>query len=135
MKWWRFLIVGALLVVVFAALYHWYSIRAAEKRDSIYQLALKSYKEALPPGASRKVVDEYFRLHGVPSQHAYGAGSLDALSDYVRIGNEPAPWYCSSWGVYVVFDFAATEQHDRMDARETDILRKVRLEFDGEGCL
>ena len=134
MRPWQSLRVLALVLLSFAVL-GCHNRRAQANREAKYKSALQTYSEKFPTGITRKVVDEYFRTRGTPVNEGSSGGSLDALSDYLRIGEEPAPWFCDKWSVYIAFDFAATEKHSEWEARDTDVLKRVRLEGRGENCL
>jgi len=135
MKWRRVLLIAVALIAVSAGAYHFYSVRARKKREAKYQQRLNSCTEIFHTDENRKAVEDYFRSHGTQFGKVLGPGSLTSWSDYVRIGEEPAPWYCSNWEVYVMFDFAAVEKHNPWDGRDSDLLKKIRLASHGEGCL
>jgi hypothetical protein len=133
------LVIGLPLATVAVALsiavHHWYSLQAQRNRDAIYQRSLQSYLQEFPSGLERKTVEDRLRVNKTQIQQLFNARSLNAFTDLVRIGQDPAPWYCSDVGVYIAFDFAATEQHPSDDSRDSDVLRRVRLEKHGEECL
>ena len=135
MAWQRVLIVGPAVVILCVAGCYRHNVKTRSKREAGYQESLKHYAETFPLGNNRKTVEDYLRAHGIQFGQGAGPGSLNAWSDYIRIGEEPAPWYCSKWDVYVALDFAEVEKHDAWDERDSDSLKKVRLERRGEGCL
>jgi hypothetical protein len=53
----------------------------------------------------------------------------------VQVGEKDAPWYCSEWPVYVVFEFNATPPKPLLKPSDSDVLKKVHLASNGEGCL
>jgi hypothetical protein len=141
MKHWRILVVVAIAVILIAIpAFRWQSRRAQKQRQDSYQELLRSYSQKFPAGSSRKLVEDYVRSKAVQFQqglisHQEDTESKTASSDFIRIGEEPAPWYCSSEGVYIAFDFSATERHARYAAADSDLLKRVRLDSWGEGCL
>ena len=135
MRRWRLLVLVLVVVLITVACVRKYERQAQQRRDANYQASLQSYAQKFPSGTSRKVVEEYFRNRNISFRQEFGSGSIDALSDLVSVGKEPAPWYCSDWRVYVAFDFANSEKHDWLDPHDSDSLQKIRLYRIGEGCL
>lgn len=135
MNWRRLLILASALVIFSVGGCQRHNVKSRNEREANYQHSLKSYSEALPVGVTRKTVEEYLRAHSVHWQQGFGPGSLDSESYWVRIGQDPAPWYCSAEGVYITFQFAAAEKHGRYDTRDSDVLKQVQLQRWGEGCL
>ncbi len=143
MKRWLWLIltlagVGLCIFVVRHALER----RAERKRETAYQLALRTYSEALKPGRSRKEVEDYLRTRNVRflqmccvETKSYSKGVYD---DLVRIGQEQAPWFCSENNVYVAFQFinrGRTDTDKAAGANASDILTAVTIFHWLEGCL
>ena len=134
---WRIAAAAIVLIIVVGACIHWQSQRAQKRRDATYESALRSYSAKFPIGSSRKQVEDYLHLKQVEFWQEFGSGSLDAPTDLVPIGRDPAPWYCSSWRVYVALDFTALLKQGelQLNPRDSDELRRIRLRWMGEGCL
>lgn len=135
MRRWRVAVVVVVLIVAVVAAFQWYSRRAQRKRDAQYQSALFSYSHQFPLGASREVVESYLRARGIAIQQQSGETDFDAMTDLIVIGHDPVPWYCSSSPVYIEFHFHARQQDHQFKADSSDILKNVRLDSRGEGCL
>jgi hypothetical protein len=128
------------LVVVSAAVFTRSVIdrRAERKRKAEYQAVTRSYAEALKPGTSRSAVEGCLRARNQPFGQVWRiAGSRNAWTDLVKIGQEKAPWYCSENNVYVAFAFDSAELDSSLlpKARDADRLITVVLYPMLEGCL
>ena len=135
MRRWRVALVVVVLIAAVVAAFQWYSRRAQRKRDAQYRSALFSYSNQFPPGVSRELVESYLRARGIAIQQQSGETGFDAMTDLIVIGQDPVPWYCSTWPVYIEFHYAARQQDHQFKADSSDILKKVRLDSRGEGCL
>jgi len=83
---------------------------------------------------TRQEVKDYIRGQGIGFTERYEPGG--PFSVLVRVGEEAAPWYCSEWPDYVASEFAIIEPHDwRSRPSDSDLLHKVHLTSNGEGCL
>lgn len=60
-----------------------------------------------------------------------GAG----YDDLVKIGQESAPWFCAENNVYVAFEFNPKSQGELSDTNGSDILKRVTVFHQLEGCL
>jgi hypothetical protein len=106
------------------------------KREAAYQRALLLYSNDIKPGLSRKQVESYLHGKNAAYRHMCCVGKHQAAwADLVRIGQEGAPWFCEENNVYVAFEFAAVEQHDFWEARDSDRLEQVSIFHWLEGCL
>ena len=138
------MVVAALVVSVLVVLYvqkRRADNRAALQRQAAYHAALRSFSETLKPGMSRKDVEDYLRAQnrsfGQYLQKGY------AYSDLVKVGEEPKPWFCSEWPVYVEFEFTADHQTQSLSGAvsgiptpsKSDVLKEIHLTGHGEGCL
>jgi hypothetical protein len=100
-----------------------------------HEVVLAKYKEVLRPGITRKEVEDYLRAQKTTFTQTCCDNA--AFSTMVRIGERPKPWFCSSWGVYVAFQFTSTEpdRYPIRPASDSDVLGDVKLEGLGETCL
>jgi hypothetical protein len=140
----RLLWVIPIIVVVLSAILIRNVVRAhrAEQRirtaatDAANQSALLQYSKSLTPGLTRKNVEAYLRARGTSFIQRCCMEERDAFSDLVKVGEGEKPWYCSSWTVYVAFVFAASEPVS-LSSRpsDSDVLKRVELTSNGEGCL
>jgi hypothetical protein len=60
-----------------------------------------------------------------------GAG----YDDLVKIGEESAPWFCSENNVYIAFEFNPKSRGELSDTNGSDILKRVSVFHQLEGCL
>jgi hypothetical protein len=109
--------------------------RAQEKREATYQSSLRSYSEILKPGMTRKEVEDYFHSKNTKFGQLCCIDERSAYADVVKIGKEGHPWYCEEHNVYVAFQFAALEPHDRVVASDSDTLKKITVFHQLWGCL
>ena len=136
MKRWRLvaIIIAALVAIVAlcVGIYIQIQRQAASRRGAAYQTALRSYQEAITPGMTRADVESDLSKKGVQFTHIWGYNH--AWADQIQIGQEPAPWYCSTQNVYIVFQFSERPNWSR-DPEPADILKSTTLIPRGEGCL
>lgn len=107
----------------------WNGVRATarKKRAAGYQSTLRTYAEALHPGATRRQVEEYLRsrnVHFTWVYTAFGGRTKSQYADLVKIGEESAPWYCSEEYVYVALEFSSDSPHEQ---DESDLLERVEI--------
>ena len=111
------------------------------RREAAYQSAVRSYAQVLKPGMTRKEVERYFRAKKLDFRQLccvdakdYAKGSWD---DLIKIGDDEAPWYCSSANVYVGFQFTGPGEFNGMypGADDLDKLKAVTLYRALETCL
>jgi len=105
-------------------------------RGPRYYFTFTRYARDYKPGLTRKEVERRLQAHGVRYFRRSGSGT--SWSDMVQVGEYPAPLGCSAWPVYVEMPFDRTEPpHDWPipEAGDSDLLRKVELTSNGDGCL
>jgi hypothetical protein len=131
----RLLWVIALSVVVLSAIavHHVLSARSKKRRAANYQSALLMYSQNLAQGLTRKDVENYLRMNRTGFVQRCCGEEKGSFSDLVKVGEEPAPWYCSSWPVFVALVFSRTEALQL--PADSDVLKKIELVSNGEGCL
>jgi hypothetical protein len=110
---------------------------AKQRREAAYQSALQSYSQVLPPGTTRKNVEDYLRAKGISFFQEGGPVSTDdvAFADLAKIGKEKHPLYCSEHAVYLAFHFAAVEPRVVPRTPETDTLKSITIYHQLEDCL
>ncbi len=114
--------------------------QAREKREIGYQSALRSYSQVLKPGTTRKEVEDYLRTKNTQfsqmccvDPREFRKGVWD---DLTKVGEEDAPWYCSSDSVYIAFQFTGKRREDAMwQGDPADTLRNIRVYHQLETCL
>jgi hypothetical protein len=137
MKRWLLPILGLILVAMSAfAVHHVRRRWEQQKREAAYQLALRSYSEALRPGMTRQDVEGYLSAKNVRfTQMCCVAQHTGAFDDLTKIGQEDAPWYCSEQNIYVAFQFTAHERYKTPRSDASDTLRTITTFRWLEGCL
>lgn len=114
--------------------------RAREQREKTYQITLQRFRHDLPLGMMRKDVENYLRARDLAARQTccvdmkkYQKGTWD---DFVKIGQEDAPWYCNSTEVYVGLQFTGPGDSEGMwRANEQDKLEAVTLVRQFDRCL
>jgi hypothetical protein len=154
MKRWRlwiFLVIGVAALAL--AVRHVRRVRLRQERDAHNREALRKYSQNLKPGSTRTIVKDYLRAQGTMFGERCCETGFHAYSVIVKVGDEDVPWFCSGWPVYVAFEFEVREpynlplpvnsdvrkkieQHElEMFPGDSDVLQKVQLVSNGEGCL
>jgi len=141
MRRWR-LPVAILAIVALSALgvRHLLQKREQQKRDVVYQSALRAYSEALKPGMTHKEVEDYLRAKNVSFRLMCCVDLKDSskgvYDEFTKIGQEDAPWARSEKNVYVAFQFTRPERNPAgWDANDSDRLKAVTIDRWLEGCL
>ena len=112
------------------------SAEQARRREAGYQAELRGFSAVFEPGASRKDVEGRLRQSGRQFHRMCCMGSSkNAHDDLTKIGEEPHPWYCSSHGVYIGFEFVSGGKHEFPEAHDSDTLKGVQIYHWLEGCL
>jgi hypothetical protein len=134
-RWLLAIIVVIALALSATALRHVLKEEANKKREVAYQSALQAYSQNLRPGLTRRDVEKYLRARDITFVRMCCVEEQSALADLVKVGEEDAPWYCSEYYVFVAFEFAATESHQTLEVYDSDVLKKVTIFRQLDGCL
>lgn len=138
------IVVLAALITVACAVKHEQDRRLAARRESGYQTVLRQYATELKPGMTREQVEQYLRSNGKQFKEMCcvanfkgGNVSLDrsGYDDLVKIAEESAPFVCSENNVYIAFEFNPKSQDELSKTNPTDILRRISVFHQLEGCL
>ena len=129
--------IAILAVVVLAVLLvrHIREGRLAARREAAYAAALNGYSREFTSGMSRQQVRAKLVARGVPFHEVCCEGDQRRWAILIRVGEEPAPWFCSRWRVYVALVFTGQETGEGFDPVETDALVAPEIVRQGEGCL
>jgi hypothetical protein len=135
MKRWQL----AMLLLIFAmvvAVASWYgwSKHAKKMREAGYESNLHSFTAVLSSGMTRNEVEEYLQTRHVEFRRTPWGSSNTVYTDMTRIGQEPAPWYCSRQNVYIAFQFASGT-NGSVSADSSDSLTKITIFPMLEDCL
>jgi hypothetical protein len=136
---WRWSFIVVLAIITATAVWlgvHRHDGRLKRERAAGYQRALHSYTDALPPGVIRKRVEDELRARGATYERVSGFDVAKAYADLVKIGTEPAPWYCSKNNVYLKFAFDAADPGlGRISQSGSDVLRSIAVMPWPQDCL
>ena len=133
----RFLAVGLSLV---CGAFVWFAIvqirnkRIQREHEAFYQTRLREYGASLTPGMNRAQVDGYLQTRGVPFFAFCCKDQEYTDTDAVKIGEESAPWYCSSTYVYIEFQFSTGTNHS-VPRDPSDQLKKIEIDRKLANCL
>ena len=63
--------------------------------------------------------------------------SRHSLDDLAKIGEEPAPWFCSRHSVYLAFQFSdyKAQAGTGFQDNDLDVLKAITIYHQMEGCL
>jgi hypothetical protein len=103
--------------------------QAQAKRETTYQVALRSYNQILKPGMKRKEVEDYLRMN----KTEFFQLSLD---DLTKIGEDAPTWYCGPPDVYVKFQFIGVRPLEpQLEANDEDTLDQIKIFHRADKCL
>lgn len=107
------------------------------KHQALYASILGEYSAELKTGTPRKDVEQLLNSKGQPFQRTCCLlkGNRSAFEDLVKIGSEPAPWYCSENNVYLVFEFYSPTHDGMPSAQPSDSLKRIAVSPWLQGCL
>jgi hypothetical protein len=109
--------------------------RAQTQPEATYQSIVESYSKTFKPRMTRKEVENNLRTKNARFQQTCCFEGRRTPDDLVKIGQEPAPWYCNRTNVYVAFEFAGEERRPSSQARDSDKLERVSLLRWPQDCL
>jgi hypothetical protein len=118
--------------------------RRAAQREARYQTVLAQYSLELKRGMTREEVERNLQTSGTRFKQMccvanfrgeyvglHGAG----WDDLVKIAEENAPFICSENNVYIAFEFNPKSPSELSDTNGSDILKRVSIFHQLEGCL
>lgn len=132
------LIFGVLALIVVGK---WLTQHLREKQNEAarYEMALAECRRAFKPGTTRSEVEQHFRTHRTQLKHMCCVTKTETPSatydDLVKIGQESAPWFFCEHNVYVAFEFNPKSQGEAPETNDSDILKRVSIFHQIEGCL
>ena len=115
----------------------------AAERESGYQTALAQYAVQLQPGMTREQVERHLRTNGKQFKQMccvanfkgeYVGFDRAGYDDLVKIAEESAPFVCNENNVYVAFEFNPKSQGELSNTNGSDILKRVSVFHQLEGC-
>jgi hypothetical protein len=142
------LIVVAAALIVSTGLWlaeHVRNRRKAAEREARYQIVLAQYTGDLKPGMNREQVERYLQTNGgarfrqmccaANFRREYVSVGGAAWDDLVKIAEESAPFVCNENNVYVAFEFNPKSKGEASGTNSSDVLKKVSIFHELEGCL
>jgi hypothetical protein len=146
MGWKLWMIVTAVAVVAGSLwfVHHQRDRREAAERESHYQVTLTEYSAKVKPGMTREQVERYLRDEGKPFRqmccvanfrHQYVSLERAGWDDLVKIAEESVPFVCAENNVYIAFEFNPKSQGEQANTNSSDILKRVSVFHQLEGCM
>jgi hypothetical protein len=146
-KGWKLWMIVAALAVIAVSLWivhHQRDRREAAERETHYQATLTEYSANVKPGMTRERVEHYLRDEGKPFRqmccvanfrHQYVSLEREGWDDLVKIAEESVPFVCTENNVYIAFEFNPKSQGEQANTNSSDILKKVSVFHELEGCI
>jgi hypothetical protein len=118
--------------------------RKAAQREGYYKAVLAKYTGEFNRGMTRGQVEQHLQRDGsrfrqmccaasFKDEHVSLAGA--GWDDLVKIGEEGTPWFCSENNVYIAFEFNPKTNDEQSDTNASDVLKRVSVFHQLEGCL
>lgn len=118
--------------------------RKAAERERHYNAVLTRYTGEFKPGMTRKEVEGRLQSDGsrfrqmccvaeFKEEHVSLVG--EGWDDLVKIGEERAPSVCSENNVYIALEFNPKTHNEQSGTSESDVLKRVSVFHQLEGCL
>ena len=114
------------------------------KRESGYQTVLAEYTVELKSGMTREQVELYLQTNEKRFKQMccvanfkgeYVSFDRAGYDDLVKIAEERAPFVCSENNLYVAFEFNPKSQGELSHTNGSDILKRVSVFRQLEGCM
>jgi hypothetical protein len=116
----------------------------AAERESGYHTVLAQYVVELKPGMNRDQVERYLQTDGKRFKQMccvanfkgqYVSFDGAGYDDLVKIAEESVPFVCSENNVYIAFEFNPKLQGELRHTNGSDILKRVSVFHQLEGCM
>jgi hypothetical protein len=143
----KVLVVASAALIVSTSLWlaeHVRNRRKVAEREARYHIVLAHYASDLKPGMNREQVEQYLQMNGARFKQMccvenfrgeYVSLNGAAWDDLVKIAEESAPFVCNENNVYVAFEFNPKSQGESSGTNNSDVLKKVSIFHQLEGCL
>jgi len=137
----RLIFAGLALSIIGGGMWYGLKSRAQMRREATYEQALRTYRQMLQPGMTRKQVEDCLRGRNarfVQTCCVEAAGPAHRASDdLVFIGQEKPPWFCNGNYVYIAFQFIDHTPPGGISqtADDLDTLKSVTIYRQLGGCL
>jgi len=116
----------------------------AAARESGYQTVLAQYAVELKPGMTREQVERHLQDNGKRFKQMccvanfkgeYVSFDRAGYDDLVKIAEESVPFVCSENNVYIAFEFNPKLAGEVSHTNLSDILKRVSVFHELEGCM
>jgi hypothetical protein len=118
--------------------------RKAAEREGYHKAVLTKYTGEFKPGMTRGQVEQHLQRDGsrlrqmccvanFKGEHVSLVGA--GWDDLVKIGEESTPWFCSENNVYIAFEFNPKTHDEQSDTNDSDVLKRLSVFHQLEGCL
>ena len=84
---------------------------------------------------TRKEVEDYLHAKNISFGQLCCIDERGAYAGLFKIGKEGHSWYCEQHTVYIAFQFAAVKPRDALKADDLDMLKRVTIFHELDGCL
>jgi hypothetical protein len=139
MKYWPLFALAVVIAIVLIGIHSRREKRLQQKRDAVYQVALRSYSEVFKPGMSRSEVEDLLHARNKAFRQMCCVDikkPMGVWDDLIKIAQEHPPWFCNEKNIYIAFQFAGTRPHASPPSAEpSDRLTAVTVYPHLEGCL
>jgi len=141
-----FMVVAA-AVAIAVSLWFWQHVRnrhAAAEREKGYQAVLAQYTVELKPGMTRQQVERRLQTNGKRFKQMCCVANFkgehlgldrSGYDDLIRIAEESAPFFCSESNVYIAFEFNPKSQGELSQTNDSDVLKRISVFHQLEGCM
>jgi hypothetical protein len=118
--------------------------REAAQRENGYKTVLAQYAVELKPGMTREQVERYLQTKGQGFKQMccvanfkgeYVSFDRAGYDDLVKIAKESVPFICRENSVYIAFEFNPKSQGELSQTNGSDILKRISVFHQLEGCL
>jgi hypothetical protein len=135
---------GAAVAISLGFVQHVRNRRAEAEREKSYHTVLAQYAAELKPGMTREQVERHLHANGKrfkqmccvanfkEEQVSFDRAGYD---DFVTIATERAPFVCRESNVYIAFEFNPKSQGELSDTNGPDILKRISVFHQLEGCV
>jgi hypothetical protein len=136
--------VAAVIAISLWSVQHVRDRHEAAERESGYQTVLAQYAVELKPEMTREEVERHLQTNGKEFKQMCCVANFKGehvsfdqagYDDLVKIAEESAPFVCSQNNVYIAFEFNPKSEAEESHTNRSDILKRVSVFHQLEGCM
>ena len=128
MRRWLHWVLILVTIAVGAVISDRYLLPPQKAREKSYQRELAVYSQRFKTGQTRKEVEDDLYMRKTRFTQA-------SFADWILVGNDEHPWFCSEVNVYASLEFSVADTHPPYLLRGSDVLKGVDLVRMGGGCV